>query len=154
MEITLAFTLVALASNFGQGITFQQTDLQFVSLERAERVANDIGKFRPDPKNAPPPFRPLAPEGKKFVVIRFSMLYAPPRNPFWHEAKILGTVPEMTEPQAFKCHTVTLWSGNGTWSVAFVFVIPDKVSLLSFHLEKDQFLDLSGMDKSAGIGIQ
>ena len=139
-------TLTATASS--QTLTYRQTDFHFVSLERARRVAADVGNIGPP---APPKTeRPSAPEGQRFVVVRFALSGAPPSNPQTREAKLLGTVAGKSETLVFNCVETVVWVPiNGTWWAAFVFQVPDDASLISFDLLKDQRLDLTGMEQAA-----
>jgi len=156
MKKTIGLLFAGLASTaFSQSIAFMRTDFQFVSLERTEKVSADIGRMQPDRKYTQTPERASAPRGKKLVAVRFSLPYAPQSNPQSRDAWILGTVRGVAEPETFKCLSTTLWVPvNGTWSAAFVFEIPDNASLLSFHLGRDQMLDLRGMENAAAITRQ
>ena len=153
MNKVLSVSLVALATTVSsQTLTYQQTDFRFVSLERAQRVADDVGNMGPTaPPNARAQRAP-APKGQKFVVVRFALPKASPSNPQTGEATLIGSVPGKNEPQVIKCLETVIWVPvNGTWWAAFVFRVPDETSLLSFHLEKNQSLDLTGMGQAAAI---
>ena len=153
MNKVLSVSLVVLAATASsQTLTYQQTDFRFVSLERAQRVADDVGSMGPLAAPDSKAKRESAPKGHKFVVVRFALPNAPPSNPQTGEARLIGRVPGKGEPQVLKCVETVVWVPiNGTWWTAFVFRVPDDISLLSFHLEKDQSLDLTGMAQAAAI---
>ena len=154
-ELISVFLVASAASVLSQTMTHRQTEFQFVSMTRAEKVAADIGRIRPEMKGEPTAERESAPTGQKFVVLRFSLPYAPQANARRADAKLSGTVPERIEPQIFKCVSTHTWVPvNGTWSAAFVFLVPDEASLVSFQLGKDQTLDVSGMEHATAITKQ
>ena len=151
MNKVLSVFLVALAATASsQTLTYQQTEFRFVSLERAQRVADDVGSTGAMAAPNSRAERAPAPKGQKFVVVRFALPSAPPSNPQHGEATLIGSVPGKGEPQVIKCVETVVWVPvNGTWWAAFVFRVPDETSLLSFHLEKNQSLDLTGMGQAA-----
>ena len=119
--------LASATTVLSQTMTHRQTEFQFVSIARAEKVAADIGRIRPEVKGEPAAERESAPTGQRFVVLRFSLPYAPQSNARRADARLLGTVPERGEPQAFRCDSTYTWVPvNGTWSAAFVFLVPDE----------------------------
>lgn len=149
--VTSAFLVLLAATPSSQTITYRQTDFHFVSLDRAERVAADVGKHW-GPSGYVNAKQESAPKGQKFVVVRFALPNAPSSNPQHGEAQLQGSVAGKSEPQVLKCMETRVWVPiNGTWWAAFIFLVPDETSLLSFHLEKEQRLDLTGIEGAAAI---